>query len=722
MRSVKVVFLWHMHQPSYRDPLDGSVVLPWARLHGLKDYLGMVRILEATPGVAVTFNLVPSLIDQLERGARGEADDPLEALLGKPAADLTEADRVLALKGFFMAHRRNLIGRLPRLAELLDKRGPASDEASLRAAARRFSAQDFIDLALLGTLAWFDLDWQAEDPVVRGLVHKGRDFEERDKARLRERERALLAEIVPAYRRAADRGQVELSTSPYYHPILPLLCDSEAHHEAHPGAPLPRRYRHPEDAADQIRRALERHEAAFGLRPAGLWPSEGSVSEQAVLEMARAGIRWSASDEGVLARSVGHPLRRDSRGTLHPAELLYVPWVRRSAAGDVALLFRDRALSDLIGFSYSDLDPEHAAGDLLERLRRIGEQWEQAELPGDPVVPVILDGENCWEHYADGGRVFLRTLYRGLAETPGLQAVTVSQALAEATPRELPRVFAGSWINADFAVWIGHAEDRRAWDLLGETREALSQAGEGVSAEARERAWEAFRAACGSDWCWWYGGDHHTENLEEFDRLYRRHLEAVYAFLGLPVPAALREALIAPRLEARASRPSGSVVPVLDGRITTPEEWVAAGVYRAALLASAMRRGAQAVAEVRFGIGAERLAVLVQTPGPAREALARTQLAVDFPGPVTLRYRVSLSSGQLVVARERRTGMGWVASATEARVAAEEVLELSLPLGELRGQGPRVEFRVLVLEGDVEAERHPEPVLLSIEMGEVTRD
>jgi alpha-amylase/alpha-mannosidase (GH57 family) len=722
MRSVKVVLLWHMHQPSYRDPLDGSVVLPWARLHALKDYLGMVRMLEATPGVAVTFNLVPSLIDQLERGARGEADDPLEALLGKPAADLTEADRVLALKGFFMAHPRHLIGRLPRLAELLDMRGPTSDEASLRAAALRFSTQDFLDLALLGTLAWFDLDWQAEDPVVRGLVQKGRNFEERDKARLRERERALLAEIVPAYRRAAVRGQVELSTSPYYHPILPLLCDSEAHHEAHPGAPLPRRYRHPEDAADQIRRALERHEEAFGLRPAGLWPSEGSVSEQAVLEMARAGIRWAASDEGVLARSVGHPLHRDSRGTLHPPELLYVPWVRRSAAGDVALLFRDRALSDLIGFSYSNLDPEHAAGDLLERLRRIGEQWEQAELAGDPVVPVILDGENCWEHYADGGRVFLRTLYRGLAETPGLEAVTVSQALADATPRELPRVFAGSWINADFAVWIGHAEDRRAWDLLGETREALSQAGGGVSPEARERAWEAFRAACGSDWCWWYGGDHHTENLEEFDRLYRRHLEAVYVFLGLPVPAALSETLIAPRLEPRASRPSGAVVPVLDGRITTPEEWVAAGVYRAPLLASAMRRGAQAVVEVRFGIGAERLAVLVQTPGQAREALARTQLAVDFPGPVTLRYRVSLSSGDPVVARERRTGMGWVASASGARAAAEEVLELSLPLGELRGQGPRVEFRVLVLEGDVEAERHPEPVLLSIEMGEVIRD
>jgi hypothetical protein len=300
--------------------------------------------------------------------------------------------------------------------------------------------------------------------------------------------------------------------------------------------------------------------------------------------------------------------------------------------------------------------------------------------------------------------------------------VTASEALAKA-PRVLPRVAAGSWINADFGVWIGHHDDRRAWDLLGETRDALARASDHAAPEARERAWEAFRSACGSDWCWWYGGDHHSENLEEFDRLYRRHLEAVYVFLGRPAPPALHETLITTRrAESRVSRPSGAVLPVLDGKLTAPEEWLAAGVYRAPLLASAMRRGSRLVECVRFGIGAERLALLVETAVPARDALARGELAVSFPGPTTLRYRVRLFHGDLTLRRETRTALGWVGSATEAQAAADAVLELSLPIAELRPEGGRVEFRVQALDGDVELERHPEPAPLEIEMGEVTRD
>ena len=294
---------------------------------------------------------------------------------------------------------------------------------------------------------------------------------------------------------------IELSASPYYHPILPLLCDSDVHREAHPGAYVPRRFRHPEDAADQIRRAIDRHTAVFGRPPVGMWPSEGSVSEEAVTEMARAGLRWTASDEGVLERSIQRPLHRDSRGTAHPVDLLYRPWIRRTPAGQIAMLFRDRTLSDLIGFSYSGSDPEHAAHDLLERIRRIGETWTREGHGGDPVVPIILDGENAWEHFREGGRTFLRRFYAGLQADAHLRGVTMSEAMAAGVPHQLPRVFAGSWIHSDFSVWIGHADDRRAWDLLGAARDALSAAEKsgGVAPEARERAREAFRAASGSD-------------------------------------------------------------------------------------------------------------------------------------------------------------------------------------------------------------------------------
>jgi len=682
----------------------------------------MVKLLEATPEVHVTFNLVPSLLDQIEACVRGEAVDGHQELSTKPAAELDEGERVAALRILCLAHP-NLIGAIPRFAQIVERRGPRSDEASLREAAGRLSVEEFRDLQVVAKLAWFDRGWQGSDPVIKGLLDKGRAFDEQDKLRLAERERALLEQVIPAYRQAAERGQVEISTSPYYHPILPLLCDTRAHHEAHPGAPLPRRYCHPEDAADQVRRALDRHQSLFGRRPAGVWPSEGSVSEATVLELARAGVRWTASDESVLERSVERPLHRDSRGTAYPLELVYRPWVRRTSAGDVALLFRDRALSDLIGFSYAGVDPAHAAGDLLDRLRRIGERWRHAGIEGEPLVGVMLDGENAWENFREGGRTFLGEVYRGIQSDPGLTAVTVSEGLAASSPREIPRVFAGSWINADFSVWIGHADDRRAWDLLKDARDAL-QAAEKDGRDGLESAKESFRSACASDWCWWYGDDRSSENDLEFDRLFRRHLQAVYAALGLPAPAALENTLITTRqVGVRQSRPTGAVQPVLDGEVTAPEEWVAAGVHRPPLT-GAMHHGSQRVRALRFGVGAERLNVLVEAALPMAELLASADLALSFPGPQPLRYRFHRGdSGGVAILRETRSAMGWIPSPTGAAAAAGSVLEIGVPLAELqRAPGGAVEFRALVLENGTELERHPEAQPLSVVPEEVTRD
>ena len=721
----RVALVWHMHQPSYRDPLDGGFALPWVRLHALKDYLGMVAILPETPGMRLTFNLVPSLMDQVESYARGEACETLLDASLKPAAELREDEQVVALRGFFMAHRENLIRRFPRFQELQDVRGEPNDEASLRGAAARFSGQDWLDLQVVSKLAWFDLEWQRDDAVVRTLIAKGRGYTEDDKRALAERERALLSAIVPAYRRAAESGQVELSTSPYYHPILPLLCDSAAHHEAHPGAPLPRSYRHPEDAADQLQRARTRHASLFGSPPRGLWPSEGSVSDAVAELAARAGFSWMASDEGVLGRSLDRGIHRDSRGTGYPLEILYRPWRRRTAGGDLSLVFRDRALSDLIGFSYAAVAPERAAQDMLDRVRHIGERWRQQGLAGDPLISVILDGENCWEHYPDGGRVFLRTLYRGLQDDPGIEPQTVSDAIASQEPGELPRVFAGSWINADFSVWIGHADDRRAWDQLGEARDALdTAAGSGlVVPEAIARAREIYRAACGSDWCWWYGEDHSSENDFEFDRLFRRHLIAVYTLIGQPVPEVLHETLITTRRPTqRHSRPTGVVRPELDGRLTTSAEWVAAGVHRVGTGGS-MHRGLPSLRAVRFGVGDDHVHVLVEASAPMRDLLRTAELALHFPGPRTLGYRLQSANGVVAVRRSEQTGLGWVASPSAARAVADEVLEVAIPVPELRPRPDRsVAFTVLVVQAGVELERHPDDGLIEVDLEEVARD
>jgi alpha-amylase/alpha-mannosidase (GH57 family) len=727
VRAVRVAFLWHMHQPPYRDPGTGHPILPWVRLHALKDYLGMLRLLEETPEVHATFNLVPSLLDQIEACARGEAKDGHQELSMKPAAELDEGERAAALRVLCLAHP-NLIAAIPRFAEIVERRGPRTDEASLREAAGRFSVDDLRDLQVVAKLAWFDRGWQASDPVVKELLSKGRSFDEQDKSRLAERESALLQQVIPAYRAAAERGQVELATSPYYHPILPLLCDTRAHHEAHPGAPLPRRYCHPEDAAEQIQRALDRHESLFGRRPAGVWPSEGSVSEAVVLELARAGVRWTASDESVLERSVERPLHRDSRGTAYPLELVYRPWVRRTAAGDIRLLFRDRALSDLIGFSYAGVDPARAAADLLDRFRRVGERWRHAGIEGDPLVGVILDGENAWESFRDGGRTFLGEVYKGIQSDPGLLGVTISEGLAASVPREIPRVFAGSWINADFSVWIGHADDRRAWDLLGDTRDALTGAEQDVQRNVRpdalESAREWFRSACASDWCWWYGDDRSSENDLEFDRLFRRYLQAVYAALDQPAPPALDDTLITTRhVGVRQSRPTGAVHPVLDGEVTAPEEWVAAGVHRTPVT-GAMHHASQRLRALRFGVGGERLNVLVEGAIPMSDLLAVADVALSFPGPQPLRYRFRRAdSGAVAILRETRSAMGWVPSPTAAAAAAGSVLEVGVPLAELqRGPGGALEFRALVLQDGTEVERHPEAQPIAVVPEEVTRD
>ena len=719
MTTVKVVVLWHMHQPCYRDPLDGRMVLPWVRLHALKDYVGMVELLGETPRVHATFNLTPVLVDQLEAYAQGQAREPLQELSVRPADELRAEDALALLRGLFQAHPGHLIGRHRRFAELHARRGPAADEPSLRAALGTFTTQDLLDLQVVSKLAWCDRDWQRRDPVLKALVDKGRDYGEEDKRVLAEREQALLRAVLPAYRRAAERGQVELSTSPYYHPILPLLCDVAAHHEARPGAPLPAPYRHPEDAADQIRRALDRHESAFGARPAGMWPPEAAVSEAALAEMARAGVRWTASDEGVLERSLDRALHRDSGGTAYPMELLYRPWRRQFEAREVAVLFRDRALSDLIAFSYGGVDPEQAAADLLERLRRVGRQWQARGLEGPPVVGIMMDGENAWEHFADGGRVFLRCFYEGLQADESLSPVTVGEALAEAPATDLPRVFAGSWIGSDLSAWVGQAEDRRAWGLLGEARQALERSAGHVPPESLERAWEAFRSACGSDWFWWYGSELPAENAFEFDQLFRRSLQAVYRELGLLPPERLGESP-APAGPGRTSHshPTGRLQPVLDGQLTTPDEWLGAGVYRAAA-----GLPPPAVTAVHFGPSGEQLAVLIETSGPALRFLERYQAGLVFPGPTTVRFRVVPAGGGCRLVREERAGMGWwVKLPSRARSAAASVIEASIPLSELRpAPGQKLDFKVVVLDGQAEAEQHPQGAPLCVAFEGVSR-
>ena len=319
------------------------------------------------------------------------------------------------------------------------------------------------------------------------------------------------------------------------------------------------------------------HEQLFGRRPVGLWPSEGSVSDAIVPLATQAGFTWIATDEAILARTLNTGLTRDGYGHLEQPEVLYRPYTIRTGGGEVACLFRDHVLSDLIGFTYASWNPTAAAADFVGRLVEAGRRFSARTGGAEAVVPIILDGENAWEHYEGQGRPFLRALYGALAAHPELKTVTMSEAV-QAPSSPLSGIFPGSWINADFYVWIGHADDHRAWGQLADARQALEAPGPSATPEGIVRAREELYIAEGSDWFWWYGDDHSSDHDLEFDDLFRRHLRNVYKSLDKPVPEELFLTNITtepPRMTAHP--PSGFVTPTLDGEVTSYFEWVGAG-------------------------------------------------------------------------------------------------------------------------------------------------
>ena len=369
MPSLRVILLWHQHQPFYKDLVTGEYRLPWTRLHGLKDYYGMVKLLDEFPNVHQNFNLVPSLMVQIQDYAAGTAQDPFLSVAAKPARDLTVEERRFALQYLFQANPQNVIGRYPRYRELWERFREHGDHPER--AERYFQPQDFTDLQVLSQIAWFD-EFFLEEKEVAALVNKGNHFSLDDQKFVITRERELLGRVLPAHTEAAKKGSIEISATPFYHPILPLVCDTGAGAVSSPGLPLPQsRFRHPEDARDQLVRGMDLHEKIFGVRPTGIWPSEGSVSEEVLAIAHNVGVKWMATDEGVLGRTAGVFFARDGNGRLptHLAERLYN--IHRYENGTTAmhLVFRDHTISDLIGFVYSGMPPADAARHLIGNIK-----------------------------------------------------------------------------------------------------------------------------------------------------------------------------------------------------------------------------------------------------------------------------------------------------------------------------------------------------------------
>ncbi len=633
---LKILFVWHHHQPYYKT--DGTFLMPWVRMHGIKDYWDMVRILDDYPGIKQTFNFAPSLLEQIADYLSGSATDEAYLLSMKDPASFSEEEKVAALKTFFLANPERMIRRYPRYAELLSKRGPIRGDADLYSAKGRFNVQDFRDLQVWWNLVWVG-EYSRYDKPFKFYLDKQSGFTEEEKRRLLTAHLDIMARIIPHHVKAIKRKQIEVSVSPFYHPILPLLCDTEIATAANPAAVLPSsRFKHPDDAESQIKSALDFGRKIFGHRPDGMWPSEGSVSDSALKLVARNGISWVATDEAILHKSLLSSGKQVSKDFLEK----YFPYNYSGGTKPVKIFFRDHALSDKIGFVYSHWSPDDAAHDFVSSLlgirdailRSYGESGVTSAM-----VPVILDGENAWEFYQSDGKDFLRTLYYVLENEGRLKTVLPSEVNTK-KEYSLRHVEPGSWINGNFNIWIGHEEDNRAWDLLNDARKAYHKHSGKSTAKARAVAFKEISICEGSDWCWWYGDEHKSAQATEFDVLFRHNLKKVYEAMGIEPPAVL-EIPIKRRVEQLSYRqPLGITTPSM-GRVTGTEEWKDAGYVEQEQQTGAMQQSGMQIKRLWFGNDESYIYLMIQTTRP----LSSEKVIIEFFTPARLTLEIGSDLG-----------------------------------------------------------------------------
>ena len=683
MPALRVILLWHQHQPFYKDLVTGEYRLPWVRLHGLKDYYGMVKLLDEFPNVHQNFNIVPSLMVQIDDYVAGTANDPFLSVAAKPAKDLSLDERRFALQYLFQANPQNLIGRYPRYRELWERFREHGDHPER--AERYFLPQDLTDLQVLSQIAWFD-EFFLEEKDIAALVAKGRHYSLADQKLVIERERELLGRVLPAYADAAKKGSIEISATPFYHPILPLVCDTSIGAVSSPGLALPQsRFRHPEDAREQLVRGLDLHEKVFGLRPKGIWPSEGSVSEEVVAVAHSLGVEWMATDEGVLGRSTGLFFARDGGSGKLPVELAEKLYnIHRYENGSAAMhfVFRDHTISDLIGFVYSGMPPANAAQHLIGNIK---EAAKPVLAKGrDAVVSIILDGENAWEYYVKSGREFLRRFYDGLQREPGVEAVTISEAIARHKEfGKLTSLVPGSWINANFNVWIGAPEDNRAWDYLHHAREFYAQNATRAGEPQRKVAFDEILIAEGSDWNWWYGPEHHSANDRDFDELYRKHLSNVYQALGATPPDYLAQPITGAEVRPSFMPQNAYIHPRVTGDKVRYFEWMGAAAYTADHRAGAMHGKQFLLDSVYAGIDSTHLYGRLDFKEKVPEA--DFELVVNVESWATGEPRPRRALRIEARAHERRLKDWKIENGVEGKVLASSVaLEDSVKLALLR--------------------------------------
>lgn len=566
-KKLSIAFYWHMHQPVYQLSPEGDYLMPWVRLHAVKDYLDMLLIGKKFKNLKLNFNLVPVLLDALIDYGENEMHDIHSRLTITDIDDLTDDDKKFIINNFFDANYHSMILPNQEYERLLQKY-QAGDENNIDI----FSPQEYSDLMALFNLAWIDPSFKNMYPEVKALIKKGKNYSLSDRIKIIEIHRDIIRKIIPSYKKFADEGKIEITTSPYYHPILPIMLDLKEIRKTS-STTFPHNLKMELDAKMQTEMALDRVQELFGKRPKGIWPSEHCISPKELDLFKSLGVEWTISDEGILSNSINFEFIRDFRGYLEDPYHLLKSYKYKNGLN---IIFRDSVLPNLIGFEYPNHDPENAANDLYDRIKSA-----QSKLLSSPdehhLLTIAMDGENCWENYTHDGSTFLETIYGLIENDPTLETVLISDYIAKDTPKPLNKISSGSWVNRNFKLWIDEPLKNLAWTYLKQVRDDFSNYVKKNPINPNIEAARKELFICeGSDWFWWYGEPNNSGRDNIFDYIFREHLKNIYFYLDIEPPEYLDTPLLS-AISKPSRYPKGEFTPVIDGKEKDDESWLNAG-------------------------------------------------------------------------------------------------------------------------------------------------
>jgi len=573
-KKLSIAFYWHMHQPVYQLNPDGDYLMPWVRLHGVKDYLDMLLIMKNFKKLKLNFNLVPILLDAFIDYGEKDYHDIHSRLTITNIDELTKDDKEFILNNFFDANYSSMIFPHEHYNELYQRR--FTDE---KANIDDFSPQEYSDIMAWFNLTWIDTTYKEIFPEFKKLLKKGKDYTLEDRIEIINLHRKIIKMIIPTYKEFWEKGKIEITTSPYYHPIMPILLDIKSAQKGLQSVDSTLvDLDMSKDARFQTESALSRIETIFNKRPAGIWPSEQCVSAQTLELFSELGVQWTISDEGILANSIDFDFVRDFKGYLEDPYYLMKSHKYKTKNSDIKMVFRDSVIPNLISFEYANHDPKIAAADLYDRIKVIQNKLQSS--PGNNhLLTIAMDGENCWENYVEDGAAFLKEIYSMIEEDTTLETVLISDYLAkEKHHNELKKIYSGSWINRNFQLWVGEPVKNLAWTYLKQVKQDLNKFIESNPENKNiELAYRELMITQGSDWFWWYGEPNDSGQDHIFDYLFREHLKNVYRYLGMKPPTYLDFPLVS--IFTKPTRyPKNTITPRIDGvDSANDEEWLNAG-------------------------------------------------------------------------------------------------------------------------------------------------